>query len=483
MRAMVRKKIDFDKVMETVRLRIKSLDYSRSGRSLCYVDQSVMERLGLSTGDIIEITGRKKTAGIIVTSSTDKGKEIIRIDGTQRLNLGSDIGEIVSIRYINAVPAKEIELAPITDIYDIKKQADAIKGKLIDKPLMVGDIIDIPGAIIKSNVGVNPMNGFTRMLNMRGNPKRPILGPLRLVVLNTSPIDKVVRITRDTRIKINKKIVYLNSSGKLFTSDDIGGLEKELSEIKKILEFSLNIPTFTEKFNIEPPRGILLVGPTGMGKTLLAKVIANETDYNFISILPSDIFLKYQGASEKKLKKLFSEAEVNAPSIIFIDHIETIAPIIQKEAIESSSSLEHRIETQLMALMDGMQPYRNVIVLGVTHKLELMEPALLRPGRFDKIIRISLPDLSGRVKIYQIHTKYLPLDEEISLEEIAKLSEKFTGADIKGVCRLAIMNAAEREKQEINTEFDKISDDSNIQLKISREDFLNAIKEITDRLN
>jgi len=479
---MFRKKIDPDKLMKTARLRIEKLESSRSGRSLCFVDQSIMENLGLSTGDIIEIAGRMKTAGIGVASFADKGKEIIRIDEIQRLNLGSNIGEFVTIQYVNAEPAQGIELAPTKSIYDIKKQADIIKGKLIDKPVMVGDLIDVPGAFIKSNEGNNPMNGFMRMFNM-GKPKRPSLGPLRLVVLNTYPVDKVVRLTRDTRIKVNKKIAYLNSSGKLVTFDDVGGLEKQISEVKKVLELCSSIPTITEKFNIEPSRGILLAGPSGTGKTLLAKVIANETDFNFISILPSDIFQKYQEASVNKLKQLFLEAEVNAPSIIFIDHIETFAPIIQKELIENSSGLEHRIVTQLMELMDGMEHYRNVIVLGATHKLELIEPALLRPGRFDKIIHFSLPNLSSRVKIYQIHTKYLPLDEEISIEEIAELSENFSGADIKGVCRLAIMNAAERENPDINSEDDKIHDDSDIQLKIFRKDFLNAIEEIADRLN
>ena len=479
---MFHKKTDHDKMMKTARLRIESLESSRSGRGLCYVDQSIMGRLGLSTGDIIEIVGRNRTAGIIVENLADKGKEIIRIDGIQRLNLGSTIAEFVTIRYVNVEPAREIELSPTKGIYDIKKQADAIKGKLIDKPVMVGDLIDVPGAYIKSDEGANPMNGFMRMLNMGRTPKRATLGSLRLVVLNTRPIDKVVRFTRDTRIKINKKVAYLNSSGKLITSDDIGGLEKEISEIKKILELNSNHSTITEKFNIEPPKGILLVGPSGTGKTLLAKVIANETDCDFISILPSDIFHKYQGVSENKLKQLFEEAEVKNPSLIFIDHIDSIAPIIQRELIENSRHLEHRIVTQLMGLMDGMHPYRNVIVLGATHKLELIEPALLRPGRFDKIIHISLPDLSSKIKIYQIHTKYLPLDDEISLEEIAKLSENFTGADIKGVCRLAIMNATEREKPDINTEGDKIFDDSDIQLKINRKDFLSAIEEIADRL-
>jgi len=469
-------------MIKTAKLRIERLEPSRSGRSLCYVDPAIMESLGIATGDIIEIIGKKRTAGIVVASLSDKGKEIIRIDGIQRLNLGSTIGEFVTIQPTLASPAREIELAPTKAIYDIKKQADIIKGKLIDKPIMAGDIIDIPGAFIKTDEDYAPMKGFMRMLNMGGGSKRPILGPLRLIVLNTKPTDEVVRFTRETRVKINKKIAFLNSSGSLITSDDIVGLEKEIFEIKKLLELSYNHPSNTEKLNIEPLKGILLVGPTGTGKTLLAKVIANETNYNFISILPTDIFHKYEGDSEKKLKELFEMAERMAPSLIFIDHIDSIAPIIKRELIDNSRHLEHRIVTQLMGLMDGIHPYRNVIVLGATHKLDLIEPALLRPGRFDKIIHFSLPDLISRTKIYQLYTRDLLLDDEISLEEIAKLSENFTGADIKGVCRLAVMNAVKRDKPELQNDLDNLTDESVIDTKVTKQDFLSAIEEIADRL-
>jgi len=479
---MPHKKSDPDKLIKTARLKIERLEDSRSGRSLCYIDQDILDNLGLATGDIIEIIGNKRTAGIVVESVPNKGKKIIRMDGTQRLNLGSFIGEFVTIQPTLASPAREIELATTKEISDIKKQADIIKGKLIDKPIMAGDIIDIPGAFLKSDENYNPMNGFMRMLNMGGGSKKPTLGPLRLIVLNTKPSDTAVRFTRNTRIKIHKNCVFLNSAGTLITSDEIIGFEKEIAEIKKILELSLKHPSFAENLTIDPPKGILLVGPSGTGKTLMAKVIANETNYNFISVLPSDIFQKYQGDSEKKLKQLFELAERRAPCLIFIDHIDSFIPLIQKKMIANSWYLEHRMVTLLMELMDGMHQYKNVIVLGATHKYDLIEPALLRPGRFDKIYHLPLPDLSNRIKIYQLYTKGLPYDGEISLDELAELSTNFTGADIKGVVRLAIINAAKRDIPTPQNESDNLPYESIVNAKLINQDFLNAIEEIANRL-
>ena len=478
---MLHKKDDRDQLPEMPRLRIAKLEASRSGRSLCYIDQAILEKLGLSTGDIVEIIGRKRTAGIVVANIADKGNDLIRIDEIQRFNLGSTIGEFVTIQPTFASPAREIELAPTKEIYDIKKQSDVIRGKLVDKPIVAGDIIDIPGAFIKIEEKNNPMNGFMRMLGGEGGTRRPTLGPLRLIVLSTIPNNEVVRFTRDTRIKINKNCVILNNKGNIISSDHVIGLDNEIAEIKRILEISLTDPSFTESSIIDPPSGILLVGPTGVGKTLLAKVIANETNYNFMRVSLADIFQKYQGDSEKKLRQLFELAERRTPCLIFIDHVESFAPLIQKGMISNGWYFEHRMVTLLMELMDGIRQYRNVIVLGATHKYDLIEPALLRPGRFDIILHLSLPDLKSRTKIYQLYTKDLPLDEDISLEQLAELSDNFTGADIKGVCRLAIINAAKREMPELQNGLVDPHNEVVVRTIIEKHDFLKAIEEIADR--
>jgi len=460
-------------IPKSAKLRIERLEPSRSGRSLCYVDQSIMERLGLSTGDIIEIIGRKKTAGIIVASFADKGKEIIRIDGIQRLNLGSTIGEFVTIRYIDVEPAKEIELAPTKGIYDIKKQADAIKGKLIDKPVMAGDLIDVPGSYIKSDEGSNPMNGFMRMLNMGGTPKRATLGPLRLVVLNTRPMDKVVRLTRDTRIKINKKVALLNISGEIITYDDVGGLTDEIQRIREVIELPIRHPELFRRLNIEPPKGVLFYGPPGTGKTLMAKAVSQEANAHFITINGPEIMSKFYGDSERNLKNIFNEAEKHAPTIIFIDELDSIAP----KRSEVTGEVERRVVSQLLTLLDGMKGREGVIVIGATNRVDAIDQALRRPGRFDTEIRFRVPNKSARNEIFKIHTRGMPVANDVDLDYYSDVTHGFVGADIMAFVREAAMDAIRDILPEINID-EPIPIEIIQKLIVKDKNFLKAVKEI-----
>ncbi|MFX1288248.1 MAG: AAA family ATPase, partial [Promethearchaeota archaeon] len=389
---------------KSANLRVERLESSRSGRSLCYIDQAILDNLGLATGDIIEIIGRKRTAGIVVASPIDKGKEIIRIDGIQRLNLGSTIGEFVTIQPALTSPAREIELAPTKEIYDIKKQADIIKGKLIDKPIMTGDIIDVPGAFIRTDEENNPMNGFMRMLNMGGGSKRPTLGPLRLIVLNTKPSDEVVRFTRDTRIKINKKVALLNVSGEIITYDDVGGLSEEIQRIREVIELPIRHPELFRRLNIEPPKGVLFHGPPGTGKTLMAKAVSQEANAHFLIINGPEIMSKFYGDSERNLKNIFNQAEIHEPTIIFIDELDSIAP----KRSEVTGEVERRVVSQLLTLLDGMKGREGVIVIGATNRLDAIDPALRRPGRFDTEIRFRVPNKKARNEIFKIHTRGMP---------------------------------------------------------------------------
>ncbi|MFX1353767.1 MAG: AAA family ATPase, partial [Promethearchaeota archaeon] len=270
-------------VRKEVKLRIEELEKSRSGRSLAYIDQNILEELGLTTGNIVEIKGKKKTAGIVVSSINDRGKGIIRLDGLQRLNAGATIGEFVTIKAARVTPAQEIVLTPTKANIDLIKQADAIKAKLIDKPVVIGDIVDVLGAVYQKSDPSNPMNEIMSMF-MKSQRKRPTLGLLRLIVENTVPSDKIVKITRDTAIKVNKRVAVLNVSGGVVTYDDVGGLTDEIQRIREMVELPLKHPELFHRLNIDPPKGVLFYGPSGTGKTLMAKAVSQESNAHFITI-------------------------------------------------------------------------------------------------------------------------------------------------------------------------------------------------------
>jgi transitional endoplasmic reticulum ATPase len=311
--------------IKEIKVRIEELEKSRSGRSLCYIDQEIVENMSLSTGSIIEIRGKKKTTGIVVASIADKGRGTIRLDGLQRLNAGATIGEFISIRLAKIYPAEEIVLTPTKANIDLKKQSESILAKLIDKPVVSGDIIEVLGAVYQKTDPDNPMNQMMNMF-MRSHKKRPTLGLLRLVVENTLPANKIVKIIRDTRIKVNKRVALLNVSGGIVTYDDVGGLTEEIQRIREMVELPLKHPELFHRLNIEPPKGVLFYGPSGTGKTLMAKAVSQESNAYFISINGPEIMSKFYGASEGRLREIFDDAEKNAPSIIFIDEIDSIAP-------------------------------------------------------------------------------------------------------------------------------------------------------------
>ena len=233
-----------------VSLRVEELEKSRSGRSLSYIDQEVLERLGLTTGNIIEIRGKKKTTGIVVSSVADRGKGVIRLDGLQRLNAGATIGEFVTVKLARVYQAEQVELTPTKENIDLKKQAEAIKAKLIDKPVVIGDIVDVIGAVYTKPDQDNPMNDFMKLISFRNTKRKPTLGSLRLIVENTVPADKVVKITRDTLIKVNKRVALLNVSGGVVTYDDVGGLTEEIQRIREMVELPLKHPELFHRLNI-----------------------------------------------------------------------------------------------------------------------------------------------------------------------------------------------------------------------------------------
>ncbi len=454
-----------------VKLRIEELDKSRSGRSLCYIDQLVLEKLGLTTGNIIEIRGKKKTTGIVVASIADKGKEILRLDGIQRLNAGATIGEFVTIKEAKVYPAEEIELTPTKPDIDLKRQADAIKAKLIDKPVVIGDIVDVLGAVYQKKDLNNPMD-FMGMF-MKGPKKRPALGLLRLIVENTKPQDKIVKITRDTRIKVNRRVAVLNVSGGVVTYDDVGGLIDEIQRIREMVELPLKHPELFHRLNIDPPKGVLFYGPSGTGKTLMAKAVSQESNAHFIIINGPEIMSKFYGASEGRLRDIFKDAEDNAPSIIFIDEIDSIAP----KRVDTSGEVERRVVSQLLSLLDGLRGRGEIICIGATNRINALDEALRRPGRFDREIEFGVPNVKGRKEIFQIHTRGMPLEEDVELDNYANITYGFVGADIMAVCREAAMFSLRKILPKINLD-EPIPSKIIQELKINDDDFMQAINMI-----
>ncbi len=454
---------------KTTKLRIERLEKSRSGRSLCYIDQDVMFELGLSTGDIIEIRGKKKTTGIAVSNANDRGKNIIRLDGLQRLNAGATIGEFVSLKLAKVYPATEIVLTPTKPNIDLKRQADAIKSKLIDKPVVIGDVVDVLGSFVQRDDGDNPMSEIMKMFQLSGR-KRPTLGTLRLIVENLKPSDKVVKITRNTVIKVNKRVAVLNVSGGVVTYDDVGGLTDEIQRIREMVELPLKHPELFHRLNIDPPKGVLFYGPSGTGKTLMAKAVSQESSANFIIINGPEIMSKFYGASEGRLREIFREAEENAPSIIFIDEIDSIAP----KRVDTSGEVERRVVSQLLSLMDGLRGRGEIICVGATNRINAIDEALRRPGRFDREIEFGVPNVLGRKEIFQIHTRGMPLEEDIDLDSYSEITHGFVGADIMAVCREAAMFSLRRILPRINLD-EPIPSEIIQEINIKDADFVKAI--------
>ena len=455
--------------IKEIKVRIEELEKSRSGRSLCYLDQEIVENMGLSTGSIIEIRGKKKTTGIVVASIADKGRGTIRLDGLQRLNAGATIGEFISIRLAKIYPAEEIVLTPTKANIDLKKQSESILAKLIDKPVVTGDIVEVLGAVYQKTDPDNPMNQMMNMF-MRSHKRRPTLGLLRLVVENTLPAKKIVKITRDTRIKVNKRVALLNVSGGIVTYDDVGGLTDEIQRIREMVELPLKHPELFHRLNIDPPKGVLFYGPSGTGKTLMAKAVSQESNAYFISINGPEIMSKFYGASEGRLREIFDDAEKNAPSIIFIDEIDSIAP----KRSDTSGEVERRVVSQLLSLMDGLQGRGHIIVVGATNRINALDEALRRPGRFDREIEFGVPTVKGRKEIFQIHTRGMPLEEDVALDRYSEITYGFAGADIMAVCREAALFALRRILPKINLD-EPIPSDIIQELRISDNDFIQAI--------
>src|SRR5918994_1682728 len=447
----IRSVILIDRVMvneRTVSLKVLEAYTRDVGRGVARIDYDSMDSLSASTGDVIEIRGKRRTvAKCLPLYPSDEGKGIIRVDGLVRNNAGVAIGDTVVVRKIKAVPAEKVIVAPLEAIPPIDERylADALESV----PLIKGDNVMVPyfgGRLTFQVIGVTPAGSDAVLVTQKT--------AFNITTAGQTPADRGMHI-----------VAY----------EDIGGLRDEIQKVREMIELPLRHPEIFEKLGIEAPKGVLLYGPPGTGKTLLAKAVANESNSHFISISGPEIMSKFYGESEARLREIFKEAKEKAPSIIFIDEIDSIAP--KRE--EVTGEVERRVVSQLLSLMDGLEARGKVIVMAATNRPNALDQALRRPGRFDREIEIKVPDKRGRLEILQIHTHNMPLDTDVDQDKIAAITHGFVGADLEYLCKEAAMKCLRRLLPELNLEDEKVPPETLEKLVINMNDFDYAIREIT----
>ena len=437
--------------MSESELTLKVLEaYTRDvGRGVARIDYDSMDTLNASTGDVIELKGKRRTvAKCLPLYPSDEGKGIIRIDGLGRNNSGIAIGDAITVKKIKAVPAEKVVVAPLEAIPPIDERylADALESV----PLIKGDNVMVPY----------------------------FGGRLTFQVIGVTPAADAVLVTQKTSFHIAEKGETLRGVPQV-TYEDIGGIRDEIKKVREMIELPLRHPEIFEKLGIEAPKGVMLYGPPGTGKTLLAKAVANESNAHFISISGPEIMSKFYGESEARLREIFKEAREKAPSIIFVDEIDSIAP--KRE--EVTGEVERRVVSQMLSLMDGLEARGKVIVISATNRPNAIDPALRRPGRFDREIEIKVPDKKGRKDILQIHTRNMPLmtegDETVNIDKVAAVSHGYVGADLEYLCKEAAMKCLRRLLPELNLEEEKIPPETLDKLIVNSEDFKKALVEVT----
>ncbi|MDH3793624.1 MAG: CDC48 family AAA ATPase [Nitrosopumilus sp.] len=432
--------------MSEIVLKIDESPQQHVGRGRAIVDPKIIEDQKWNTGQILELTYNKKThVKLWPGTSEEYGSGIIKIDGMTRQNIGAGIGDKISLKTVEAVNAEQIVLSPTEKIAAEGLQEYMIYNYL-NHVFTTGD-----------SVSLNTQMG----------------GRVQFVITSTKP-SKPVLVTENTIFKLGAMTKAVDSSFPRITYDELGGLKNEVQKIREMVELPMRHPELFDKIGVEAPKGVLLYGPPGTGKTLLAKAVAGETNAHFISLSGPEIMGKHYGESEERIREIFTQAEENAPSIIFIDEIDSIAP----KRDEVSGELEKRIVSQLLTLMDGMKSRGKVVVIAATNRPDSIDPALRRPGRFDREIEIGIPDDEGRFDILSIHTRGMPIDEKVDLKQISKTTHGFVGADLEVLSKEAAMRSLRRILPEIDLDEEKISSEILQKIQITSDDFRDALKEV-----
>jgi transitional endoplasmic reticulum ATPase len=446
-------------------------------KGIVRLDSNFMKEIGIKAGDIVSIEGNRQTVAIADRAYPgDIGLNIIRMDGIIRKNAKTGIGELVSVKKAELKEAKKVIIAPSKKGVIVKASASTFKRGLLGRAVVKGDMISLGGTRRRrSATEDNPFfdDVFKGLIEESFNMGFGF-GDLKFVVVETNPKDAVI-ITESTEITLNPEAVEIKEE---IISDvnyeDIGGLSEEIKKIREMVELPLKHPEIFEKLGIEPPKGVLLHGPPGTGKTLLAKAVANESEAHFSVINGPEIMSKFYGESEANLRKFFEEAEKNAPSIIFIDEIDSLAP--KRE--ESKGEVERRVVAQLLGLMDGLKSRGKVVVIAATNIPNALDPALRRPGRFDREISINVPDMKGRLNVLKIHTRNMPLAKDISLEEIAEITYGFVGADLESLAKESAMVVLRKVLPDLKLKEDEEALPKELleKLVVTQQDFKEALK-------
>ncbi len=433
--------------MSEINVKIAEASQRHIGKGIAVIDPKIVEDNNWETGDILELTGNRKSHVKLWPGTVeDYGTNLIKIDGITRHNIGSGIGEKITIKKVQAQKAKQVTVSPIE-----KLSAEGLQEYMVTNYM---------GYVLTS--------GDTLIVNTQLGSKT------QLVVSSTTPQGKPVIVSEDTEFNLGAITKATDNTIPRVTYDDLGGLRNEVQKIREMVELPMRHPELFEKLGVEAPKGVLLYGPPGTGKTLLAKAVAGETNSHFTALSGPEIMGKFYGESEERLREIFKQAEENSPSIIFIDEIDSIAP--KRE--EVTGEVEKRIVSQLLTLMDGMKSRGKVVVIAATNRPDSIDPALRRPGRFDREIEIGIPDDQGRREILDIHTRGMPIDTKVNLNQIAKVTHGFVGADLEVLAKEAAMRSLRRILPQIDLKEEKVPAEILQKIVITDNDFRDALKDV-----
>ncbi len=451
---------------KTVRLQVAAARQEESGQGIARIPRSAFQALGITDGDVVQVTGKRDTVAVAMSAyDEDQSLSVIRLDGLQRGNAEVGSGEHVKIAAAQSRPATRVVFAPANREMRLQGPTQALKRNFFRKPLMAGDLV--------ATTGQQPVQNMPPEVSRMFNAPAYALTQIRLSVVSTTP-KGIVHIDENTEVELRAEFEEPRDGRAVVNYDDVGGMGDTIQQLREMVELPLRYPELFTRLGVDPPKGVLLHGPPGTGKTRLAQAVANESDANFFAINGPEIMGSGYGESEKALRQVFEEAAKSSPAIVFIDEIDSIAP--KRDRVPGEA--EKRLVAQLLTLMDGLEARSNLVVIAATNRPDAIDEALRRPGRFDREIVIGVPDESGRREILGIHTRGMPLGDKVDLRELAKATYGFVGADIAALAREAAIDAVRRIMPKLDLDERTIPPEVLDELFVSREDFLSALKRI-----